>query len=231
MAYELIKAKILRCEFESGVRFTEAGLATELRLTKMPVREALARLVQERFVRSIPRKGYETEPVTVRDARDLFELRLAVEPLAVELAASRIDDRTLRRLNQLCKVTADPKDLASVAEFADRHREFHLLIVRACGNRKLSDVVERVIEESDRLVYMGLLRLDHRASLGAGHRELLEALEKHDGAVARRIAAVTVEKTRDDLLDAALHSPAVQLAELRPHAFAMAMAPAPAARA
>jgi DNA-binding GntR family transcriptional regulator len=218
IAYERIKAKIVRCEFEPGVRFTEAALAAELRTTKMPVREALSRLVQEGLVRSIPRKGYEVDPVTVRDTRELFELRLAVEPLAVELAAQRIDERTLARLAELCMVKCDPRDRASVRAFAQSHREFHLLITRACGNHRLSDVVEHVLEEADRLVYMGLLRLDRDASLGAGHGELLKALELRDGAAARRIAAETVIKTRDELLSEAFNSPAVQLAALQPRA-------------
>ena len=217
-AYARIKAKILRCEFDPGGLLTESGLARELRTTKMPVREALSRLVQEGLVRSIPRKGYEVDPVTLRDARDLFELRLAVEPLSVELAASRIDERALARLAELCEVTCDPKDLASVREFTDRHREFHLLITNACGNGKLIDVVRRVLEESDRLVYLGLLRLDRDASLGAAHRELLEALEQRDGQAARRIAIDTVLKTRDELLSTAFNSPAVQMTPLQPRA-------------
>jgi DNA-binding GntR family transcriptional regulator len=141
---------------------------------------------------------------------------LAVEPLAVELAARRIDHQTLQRLRDLCDVTCDPKDLDSVAEFAERHREFHLLITRASGNRKLSDVVERVLEESDRLVYMGLLRLDHHARLGKEHEPLLNALERGDSAAARQIATDTVVQTKQELLDAAFDSAAVQLAELRP---------------
>lgn len=210
-----IKAKILRCEFEPGACLTEVQLAAELTTTRMPVREALSRLVQEGFVRSIPRKGYEVSPVTVRDALDLFELRLALEPTVAELAAERIGEPALSRLDELCEVRCDPSNLASVAEFATQHREFHLLIARASGNRKLIEVIERVFEESDRLVYMGLLRLDHHTDLGAGHRELLEALERRDGAAAREITTRVVRQTQEQLLTTAFRSPAVQLAELR----------------
>jgi DNA-binding GntR family transcriptional regulator len=219
-AYARIKARVLRCEFEPGARFSEGQLADELRLTKMPVREALSRLVQEGLVRSIPRHGYEVNPVTVRDVHDLFELRLAVEPLAVELAARRIDEPTLRRLAELCEVTCNPTDLASITQFADAHREFHLLIVRACGNRKLSDVVERVLEDADRLVYMGLLRLDHHAKVGTEHHALLDALERRDGAAAREFATTSVRQTQAELLAAAFDFPEIQLAELRPRPLA-----------
>jgi DNA-binding GntR family transcriptional regulator len=222
-AYARIKAKIQRCEFQPGARFSEAQLAAELALTKMPVREALSRLIQEGLVRSMPRHGYEVKPITVRDMLDLYQLRLAVEPLAVELAASRIDRPTLGRLSELCEVTCDPSDLASIAEFADAHREFHLLICRACGNRKLSDVLERVLEEFDRLVYMGLLRLDHHATLGTEHKPLVDALERRDSAAAREFAKNSVLETRAEILTAAFDYPEVQLAELRPRPLAAAL--------
>jgi DNA-binding GntR family transcriptional regulator len=214
--YRQIKQRILRCEMAPGARFSEGRLAADLGFAKAPIREALSRLVQEGLVRSIPRHGYEVIPVTVRDAHDLYELRLTVEPRAIELAAGRIDKRTLARLEQLCEVAYEPDDREALANYADRHREFHLLVVRACGNQKLSAVVEQVFEESERLIYMGLLARDHHHDMAARHKPLLEALARADGSAARQIATEVVLKSQQELLSATLRSPSVQSAQLGP---------------
>lgn len=213
-AYSRIKARILRCEMAPGERFSEGRLALALGFAKAPIREALSRLVHEGLVRSVPRHGYDVMPVTVRDAHDLFELRLTVEPRAIELAAGRIDERTLRRLEQLCEVDYDPEDHDAVANFADLHREFHLLVVRACGNRKLSAVVEQVLEESERLIYMGLLDREGHHDMADRHKPLLEALTRGDGAAARQLATDVLLKTQQELLSATFRSPSVQSAHL-----------------
>lgn len=210
-AYARIRARILRCEMEPGARFTEGRLAELLGFAKAPIREALARLVQEGLIRSIPRHGYEVCPVTVGDAKDLFELRLAVEPLATELAAGQIDQAALRRLEDLCETAYDAVDLW---EYTERHRELHLIVIRACGNRKLSDVVTRVLDESERLIFMGLLHQGWERQLGDSHGDLVRALARGDGAAARQIAENTIRESQRALVEAVFHSPTLRSAPL-----------------
>lgn len=210
-AYARIRSRILRCSMAPGARFTEARLAELLGFTKAPVREALARLVQDGLIRSIPRHGYEVCPVTVGDVKDLFELRLAVEPLATELAAGRISQAALQRLEELGETVFDPSD---APEYAERHRELHLIVIRACGNRKLSAVVERVLDESERLIFMGLLHQGGERQLGDSHGDLVRALARSDGAAARQIAYDTIRESQRALVEAVFHSLAVQAAPL-----------------
>ncbi|MGC0422018.1 GntR family transcriptional regulator [Embleya sp. AB8] len=87
LARELIRGRILRLEMPPGTVFNEGDLAAALDLGKTPVREALNLLTHESLVAVAPHSGYLVMPVTLRDIREVVELRLSVEPLPARLAA------------------------------------------------------------------------------------------------------------------------------------------------
>ncbi len=77
-AYRLLKADIVRGVFDMGEKLNENQLARRYEVGKTPIREALGMLQQEGFVQAVPRVGYLTSQLTVRDVDDIFELRLIV---------------------------------------------------------------------------------------------------------------------------------------------------------
>src|SRR4051794_14938933 len=86
-AYDTIKRAIIRCDLEPGQQVTEEQLAERFGLSRATVRPALKRLYQEQLVRTITRQRYVIPPITLKDAQDLFELRLLLEPAAARRAA------------------------------------------------------------------------------------------------------------------------------------------------
>jgi DNA-binding GntR family transcriptional regulator len=97
-AYARIRRRIVGCELAPGAQVTEGQLVETHGIGKTPVREALQRLAQEGLVQPIRRSGYRIVPITLRDVRDLFGLRLIVEPAAAELAVGRLDLARLREI-------------------------------------------------------------------------------------------------------------------------------------
>lgn len=83
-AYEKIRESIVTCRLAPGLRITERGVATELGLGISPIREALTRLDHEGLVRTIPRKGYQVSPLTVKGVDDLFEFWEILGPVIVQ---------------------------------------------------------------------------------------------------------------------------------------------------
>ena len=209
-AYVRLKRNIIRCELPPDVLVTESRLVRESGLGKTPVREALARLVQEGFVRSIPRHGYVVAPVTLQDVDELFGLRLIVEPAAAELAAGRVDPALLRELDEVCTSTVDPAD---AEERLDRqlqaNRELHLTIARASGNRRLAEVVERLLDESERMLHLSLLFRDRQTGMVHDHHHLIEAVVAGDGQTARRVAIEQLQAYQRTVTEALLASPSI----------------------
>ncbi len=198
--YRLLKADIVRGVFDMGEMLNEGQLAQRYGVGKTPVREALGVLQQEGLVEALPRVGYLTSRVTLRDVDDIFELREIVEGSAAEKAAGTITEETLQRLEQL-HWDFGAGDRESYLRFLEENLEFHCTIAAATGNRQLVEIVARLLEQMQRLV---ILRLDISPSLEdlvGEHRELLAALRDRDPARARAHMVLDITNTHQAALD------------------------------
>src|SRR5258708_18534023 len=100
MAYEALKKRIIEVDLQPGERLVERDLADELKVSRIPLREALRRLAAEGLVVLVPHRGALVSPFTPADVRDLFDVRESLEVLAARLAAERADVLGLGRLTR-----------------------------------------------------------------------------------------------------------------------------------
>lgn len=199
--YRSLKDDIVKGVFDMGEKLNEGQLATRYGVSKTPVREALALLQQEGLVEVVPRVGYLTSRVTLQDVDDIFDLREIVEGTAAERAATAISEDTLRRLEQLHSGYR-MGNRESYLLFLEENLEFHGAIAAASGNRRLAEVVARLLEQMQRLV---ILRLDLSASgdeMVEEHREILSALRGRDPALARELMVRSIANTHQAVLQA-----------------------------
>lgn len=87
IVYDNLKRKILNNELLPGDKLIEMDIAKELEVSRTPVREALSRLNDEGLVENFPRKSYIVSKISLKKAKDLYDVRTALEPLAVKLLA------------------------------------------------------------------------------------------------------------------------------------------------
>lgn len=147
-AYDTLKHRIRTCEILPGTRITEKQLAQELGYGKTPVREALARLVSENFVRVIPRSGYEVTTLTLRDFEEVFAVSRIVWPPMMALAAERSSTNDIEQL----RAQAD-KQTSNWIE------EAHLYLqaaANATGNQRLAEVCMRLYDEMERFFSLAI---------------------------------------------------------------------------
>jgi DNA-binding GntR family transcriptional regulator len=201
VAYQHLRTAILDCSLLPGERVTEASEMARLELGKTPVREALQRLVREGLVVVMPRQGYQVAPITLRDVEELFGLRMVVEPAAVALAAVRLTPTELARLEKLCHAGYDTHDPASLRSFTKLNREFHAAIAWASGNRRLAELVERLLVETQRLIHYGMLLRPRSEEAVHEHEELVAALTLRDATKARSICEAQIEAARRMVFD------------------------------
>jgi DNA-binding GntR family transcriptional regulator/predicted metal-dependent enzyme (double-stranded beta helix superfamily) len=204
VAFERIKRDILTCALEPGRQVTEAQLAARYALGKAPIRAALAGLCQGGFVRAIPRRGYLITPITMRDVQDITQLRLLLEPPAASLAAGRLDDEDIERLRTLCEVRCSPREKSS-ERAVSAHRELHLIVARASGNQRLADTLAKLYDDVERLMHLGVSRVQPEEM--SGYKPLVEALAVSDGDSAARLMVEQIELGRKRILEALLSGP------------------------
>jgi DNA-binding GntR family transcriptional regulator len=209
-AYDLIKRAIIRCDLEPGQQVTEEQLAERFGLSRATVRPALKRLYQEQLVTTITGRRYVVPPITLKDAQDLFELRLLLEPPAAGRAAGRVDAEQLRRLDELCCAEYRPGDRESAESFLRANTEFHVTVARASGNALLAEVIRNVLDREERLNHLSHMLNDRNADAYHEHHELVEALIAGDAEHAERVMAAGIESARAFVMQAMLSSPSVQ---------------------
>jgi DNA-binding GntR family transcriptional regulator len=198
--YQNLKQLIIACEIRPGEDISETRLAARLKVGKAPIRFALARLRQEGLVRSHARSGHVVSSLTMQDVLNVYELRLILEPLAARRAASQITGEALNELDRLCSTFYQPGDRASENQFLTANRAFHMIIARSSGNERLAALVELLHDEAARILS---LCISHRPTdWDSAHREIVDALRRHDGATAEAVQRRELEKSRDAVRNA-----------------------------
>ncbi len=136
-AYEELWKRVIMIGGSKEQRLSDVTLAEQLGISRTPVRQALERLVQEGLVRSDPRRGFWTSTFTAQDIHEIYEIRSALEVLAVRLAAPHLSQDDLQaQLDTLRAVRAD-LHTHPVLRFLQIDIRFHTLITRASRNGRL----------------------------------------------------------------------------------------------
>ncbi len=197
-----LKRDIVTTALAPGLALSEAGLADRYGFGKAPIRAALARLAEEGLVRSAARRGWQVTPVTLRDVREVFELRLVLEPAAAAMAAGRVDEARLRALDQVMIASYDPGDHASTLAFLEANRAFHCEIADLSGNQRLARQIARLLDEMTRMLLLGLGGRDRTGEMAHEHRELIDALVSGDANAAASVTHAQIEESRKMVLAA-----------------------------
>ena len=171
---EILLERIFKGELQPGDRIVELQLANELGTSQAPVREALRELQSLGFVEHQPYRGTRVRRITEEELAEIFPVRAALEELAAQEAASRLNGKVeeLEREFEAMRAAAARKDLQDLAGHDAR---FHRLIVEAAENKVLLDLWKTLRVEA-RVVVTALkidIDLDELAEM---HRPLLEAL-------------------------------------------------------
>ena len=206
-ATALLRREILTASLAPGDTLSEAQAAERLGLGKAPVRAALARLADEGLVQAMPRRGWVVALVTIRDIHEVFDLRLLLEPEAARRAAGRVDADALRRLDAVCAAGYRPEDADSALAFLDANRAFHVAVADLAGNGRLARQIGRLLDESTRMLVLGLKRRDRTGEMAHEHAALIEALALGRADAAAALMHEQVAASRAMVLDALTSAP------------------------
>lgn len=213
-AYTTIKRAIIRCDLEPGQQVTEEQLAERFDLSRAAVRPALKRLFQEQLVQIVPRQRYIVAPITLKDAQDLFEMRLLLEPAAARRAAGHVDPEQLARLEELCGAQYRLGNRESAEAFLQANTELHITVARASGNALMAEVIAALLDREERLNHISHVLHDRNEAAYHEHHELVEALTAGDGERAERAMAEGIRSARAFVIEALISSPAIRFANV-----------------
>jgi DNA-binding GntR family transcriptional regulator len=212
-AYLRLRQEILVCTLAPGQVVTERELARRYDVSKTPIREALTQVCHDGLVQRLPGRGYMVAPITIKDLRDLFGMRLILEVAAAELASRDPSPALVAELKTLATISYDPGDPQSHVQFLNGNRIFHLTLAHAAGNRRLTIALEGLLLELDRSFYLGLRLRDSSGEMRQEHEEVVAYLESGDVESLKDCIKQQILTSRNRILEAIMQGdlPSVQV--------------------
>ena len=198
--YTVLRDAICTGRFDASMHVAQIPLAEELNVSRTPVRDALYRLAADELVRPALR-GFVVNEFNIGDVLEIYDVRLALEPLAVEDAVGRHSRTELAELADNCDRS---EATAVVRELYELNRRFHAGVVAPCGNGLLIRMLGQLwqLPASLRLFHMQANREIVAQRTDSEHRLILEALEAKDGSLAVQRARDHIIQARQDTLAA-----------------------------
>jgi DNA-binding GntR family transcriptional regulator len=201
--YVELRRSILMGYRKPGERFEVEAIAQQYSTSVTPVRDALQMLSQEGLVNIKPRSGYFVARTTLKQLRDLLDMRHILELAAVERAAEKITPEMIAELRAVhAGYTGD--DDVSYDRYTDENRRFHVLLAKASGNNELAQLMGRL---HDRLAPFMVMRHGGRTQVET-HKRIIDALEAHEVEAAREALLDDIEKSHESILDKVLQKDA-----------------------
>lgn len=181
---EELRRLILSGELKPGTRLRQVELAERFKVSTTPVREAFTALAKAGLVRHDAQRGVVVFSPSIDDISENYEIRIALEPLAAQLAAERITEAELRGLDEML----EQMRAAETAEsYQPLNREFHRRIYAAAHRPRLYEIIESLRDASE-----AYIRLDTAArpdpaynqNAHLEHEAIADALRTHDAQLA-----------------------------------------------
>jgi DNA-binding GntR family transcriptional regulator len=198
-AYRAIKQAIIAGQLEPSKIYSITELSEAFEVGRTPAREALVILASEGLIDPIPRSGYQVTSLSIRDILEIFHLRSVLEVEGVGLAAGRIteDDINLLEENncleqELAMSSHTDVSTQSYRKGYELNMEFHLTIARASGNNRLADLLEKLLNELERV-----LAHDPYIAEPKQHAEILEGLKRRDKLLSQEAMKRHLEDTKN----------------------------------
>lgn len=187
--YFTVRDEIIDGKYPGGTFLIENELCKQFAVSRTPVREALIRLAQDRFVNLIPNRGAMVPYVTIDDIVELYQLRTANDGLAAFLIAQNHTDSLLNRMEE--SVSREERmlkeGLLSPREISHEDFVFHDLLSQNCANKRLVDILNQIDNQMHRVTraaadHYALETLEKSVSF---HRQTVEAIRGGDPAAAQ----------------------------------------------
>lgn len=194
--YEIVRRQILQGILAPGMPVRQDIIASELGISKIPLREALGRLEQDGLLSSYPNRGYVVKAMSADEAQEVFSLRLKLEPSAAAEACRRIN-REDQRLAMAELTALEAEQDKPGADHVSFNRSFHMSLIKP-GGPIAYHLIERLHILSERYVRAHLEPQGREARAREEHREILTAWISGD---APRIEALLTSHIQGTLTD------------------------------
>lgn len=184
---EDLEQKIVARTLKPGQRIIEEGLCKAFGVSRSPVREAFQILESRGFVVREPRKGISVAKITQREAEDIYRIRASLDGLATSLAVRRRTPEFVKKIVKLHEQMIRASEKGSGSTYHNLNQKFHDLIISACGNERLIQLIRNFDKQTMRYRLAVMNRPDWMENSTKLHAAIVAAIETGDAEAAETI--------------------------------------------
>lgn len=184
-AYEQLKSLILSNCLLPGESITEERFATQWNISRTPLRAAFVRLERDGFVKLLPHKGCIVTEITPKDVQSVYEVREALEVMAIQLATPCIADEKLREIDDRFRVITQELAMGHYEAYIASDAYFHGSIIESAPNPLLIQMLAGIYDRVTRIRnFSNTQPGEHMRESFAEHVDILAAMRRRDADAA-----------------------------------------------
>jgi len=183
--YERLRRAIMDFELAPGARITETELAESFGISRTPVREALHRLENDGLISIRPKQGCFVRDVDIHQISNYYDVRIALEVMAVELACKNMPDEVIAQLSDTWNPAKRPKRFKNPDEIKVLEEVFHAMIAEYSGNPVLASYLKDVNDHIRSVRRLGFPDVKSIVETYEEHYRICTLLKKRDARAAR----------------------------------------------
>ena len=195
-AFLILRDKILNEEYTKGQKLNEVTLAKALEISRTPIREALKQLELEGLVQSIPNKGVYVIGFSPRDIDDMFEIRLALEGLAIQLAIERMDNEHLKVIKEVYTTMEFYTQIDDAKKVSELNIQFHNSIYQATQSKYFAQLLKDINYYVSVTSRHSILRPQRLDTAIVEHKAILDAIISKDKTLAKKMIKRHIRATQ-----------------------------------
>ncbi|NIE68678.1 GntR family transcriptional regulator [Burkholderia sp. Ax-1719] len=183
---DALRTAIVEGTLAPGAPLRQDAIARHFSVSAIPVREALRQLASEGWARIELNKGASVAPLSRDEAREIYEIRSALESLALGLAIPNHTDETLREVSALAASGLHETDPSL---YVERNEAFHMSLYAPAGRPQLMEMLSTLHRRGERYLRLKFGFPAYKGESDAEHVEILAAVQRRDIPTAQALVA------------------------------------------
>lgn len=199
--YDSVRESILSYEIKPNERLNEGELARRFHVSRTPLREALNRLVVERLLDFEPKQGFYRPKINVRTIVDLYEFRVILETVGVQLATHRASDQEIQALSAFWTAANQDASGKTKAQLIADDEAFHEGLIALSHNQELVHALKGVNARIHFIRWADTSGDGQHEESYRRHLELLEILTHREEARSVEVLRHIIERRKEEIID------------------------------
>lgn len=192
--YRSLKKSILNGDLKPGQKISQDWLAKQMKVSRMPIREAIERLRTEGLVESIPYKESRVMNFTHRDIEEMYSVRGLLEAYSARLAIRKIRKKDLKELKKINKEMKEFLNKNNYKELLVCNRKFHLIIYNRSGNRRLYKTIKNLWDSFPKDFFWNFPERSKNSIID--HEKIINAVENKNEELMEKMIVQHIENTK-----------------------------------